>query len=175
MAGHNKWSQIKQKKGAADKKRGALFSKILKAISVAARDNPSADTNPRLRSLISDARENNIPKENIERAVGRAHEEKTLEEVIIEGYSSDGSAIIIQAITDNKNRTIPQIRQILEKHGGKMGSAGSARWAFEQSEGVWQAKFPQKTTEENRGKITNLLADLEDHDDVVGVSSNASL
>src|SRR3989344_8899884 len=119
MSGHNKWSQIKNQKGAADLKRGRLFSKLLKAISIAAKTEPNPNFNPRLRSAIEKAEENNVPKDNIERAINKAKEEKNLEDIVVEAYGPEGSAIIIEGITDNKNRAISEIKHILTEQGGK--------------------------------------------------------
>src|SRR3989344_1522407 len=105
MSGHSKWHQIKHKKGAADQKRGVAFSKLLNAISVAAKTESNPDFNPRLRSAVEKARESNVPKDNIERAINKAKESSGLEEVLIEAYGPEGVAVIIEAITDNKNRT----------------------------------------------------------------------
>src|SRR3990167_1562402 len=105
MSGHNKWSQIQHKKGRADKERSAVFTKLLAAISIAAKSEPKPDFNPRLRAVIEKAKENNVPQENIERAINKASEEKSLEEVIIEAYGPEGTQIIIEGITDNTNRT----------------------------------------------------------------------
>ncbi|MEK9186468.1 MAG: YebC/PmpR family DNA-binding transcriptional regulator, partial [Patescibacteria group bacterium] len=98
MSGHNKWSQIQHKKGVVDKKRGATFSKLLNAVSIAARSGPNPDFNPRLRSVIEKAKENKVPQENIERAISKASENKNLEELTIEAYGPEGSALIIEAI-----------------------------------------------------------------------------
>lgn len=175
MSGHNKWAQIKHQKGTTDKKRGALFSKILKAISAAAKTDPDPENNPRLRTLVETAKENLIPKENIEKAIFKAAEQKDLKEVIIEAYGPEKSAIIIECLTDNSNRTIAEIRNILNENGGKMGEIGSARWAFQNpSTGVWVASFPQNISDEGREKLTKLTEALEDHDDVQKIHTNAS-
>ncbi|MBI4433069.1 MAG: YebC/PmpR family DNA-binding transcriptional regulator [Candidatus Omnitrophica bacterium] len=134
MSGHSKWATIKHKKGALDAKRGALFTKIIKEITVAARNGGgSVDTNPRLRTVIAKAKEANMPSDNIERAVKKGTGELpgvTYEEVTYEGYATAGVAIMIEALTDNKNRTTAEIRNILEKKGGSMSGAGSVSWQF---------------------------------------------
>src|SRR3989344_9395701 len=104
MSGHNKWSQIKNQKGAADKKRGQLFSKLLKAISIAAKTEANPQFNPRLRSVMEKAKEFNVPQDNIERAVSKASETKNLEDITVEAYGPEGAALIIEGITDNTNR-----------------------------------------------------------------------
>jgi len=134
MSGHSKWATIKHKKGALDAKRGALFTKLIKEITVAARNgggNP--DANPRLRTALSKAKEANMPSDNIERAIKKGTGELpgvTYEEVIYEGYGPGGVAILIEALTDNKNRTTAEIRSVLEKKGGNMSGAGSVAWQF---------------------------------------------
>jgi YebC/PmpR family DNA-binding regulatory protein len=135
MSGHNKWSTIKHKKGAADAKRGKIFTRILKEMTVAARlggGDPAG--NPRLRAAVAEAKANNMPKDNIERAIKRGTGElegATYEEITYEGYGPGGVAIIVEALTDNTNRTTPEIRHIFEKHGGNLGTPGSVRFQFE--------------------------------------------
>lgn len=176
MSGHSKWSQIKHKKGAADKKRAQLFSKLLKAVSAAAKSEPNPQFNPRLRSAIEKAKENNVPQENIEKAISRASEEKNLEDLIIEAYGPGGIAMIITAITDNRNRTISEIKHLLNENEAKMANPGSVLWSFEQkqSAGEWVAKFPQKITAETAEKMASLISILEEHDDIQGVITNSN-
>ena len=172
MSGHNKWSQIKTKKGATDKKRGNLFGKLLKAISIAAKTAPNPQFNPRLRSAIEKAKENNVPQENIDRAVSKASEEKDLEEVVIEAYGPEGVAIIIGGITDNKNRTTSEIRHILDLQGAKMANPGSVLWSFDKTETGWQPKFKQSVSQDTIDKISQITETLEEHDDVQKITVN---
>ncbi len=172
MSGHSKWHQIKHKKGVTDQKRGQLFSKILKAVSVAARDNPDPQFNPRLRTLIEKAKINNIPSDNIERALKKSSDDKELYEVVIEAYGPEKTALIIEGITDNKNRTIAEIKTILSENGAKMADQGSVLWAFKSIHGQWQAQFPQIVSDTTRKKISELMEKLEAHEDVQGVISN---
>src|SRR5258706_2938175 len=135
MSGHSKWSTIKHKKGAADDKRGKIFTRILKEMSVAARVG-GGDPNgtPRLRAAIAEAKANNMPKDNIERAIKRGTGEiegVTYEEITYEAYGPGGVALMVEAMTDNTNRTTPEIRHMLEKHGGNLGTPGSVRFQFE--------------------------------------------
>jgi YebC/PmpR family DNA-binding regulatory protein len=175
MSGHNKWSQIKHRKEAVDKKKGLVFSKFLRAISAAAKTEPNPDMNPRLRSLIETARAANIPNDNIARAISRASEEKDLKELIIEAYGPEKVAIIIECLTDNSNRTVAEVRNILSETGGKMGEMGSARWAFDNpSPGVWTPKYPQAITPEGKMKLDEIIAALENHDDVQNVYTNTN-
>ncbi len=135
MSGHSKWSTIKKKKGAADAKKGKIFSKIIKEITVAARiGGGDPDGNPRLRAAIALAKSENMPKENIERAIKKgtgALEGAAYEEVVYEGYGPGGVAILAQALTDNKNRTVADLRHIFTKNGGSMGETGCVAWMFE--------------------------------------------
>ncbi len=135
MSGHSKWSTIKHKKGAADAKRGKVFTRIIKEMTVAARlGGGDIDGNPRLRAAVAEAKANNMPKDNIDRAVKRGTGElegATYEEVTYEGYGPGGVALMVEAMTDNTNRTTPEIRHIFEKCGGNMGTPGSVRFQFE--------------------------------------------
>ena len=135
MSGHSKWHTIKHKKGAADAKRGKVFTRILKEMTVAARmGGGDPNGNPRLRAAIAEAKANNMPKDNIERAVKRGTGEiegVTYEELTYEGYGPGGVALIVEAMTDNTNRTTPEIRHIFEKNGGNLGTPGSVRFQFE--------------------------------------------
>jgi YebC/PmpR family DNA-binding regulatory protein len=139
MSGHSKWSTIKHQKGVADAKRGQLFTKLAREISVAVRQG-GADTqaNFKLRLIMQKARDNNMPLENIDRAIKRASggtDGAALSEVTYEGYGPGGSAILAQALTDNKNRTLSEVRNILSRGGGNLGESGSVTWLFE-SRGV---------------------------------------
>ena len=174
MSGHSHWSGIKHRKGAADQKRGLVFSKLLAAITAAARAEQNPDFNPRLRTAVQKAKEANVPSENIERAVKRAKESgAVLEELTLEAYGPGGTALLIEAITDNKNRTIPEIKKILNEEGAKWAEPGSVRWAFKKKETGFEPKFPQKLNEEDAEKLNVLVEALEDHDDVQKVYTNA--
>jgi YebC/PmpR family DNA-binding regulatory protein len=135
MSGHSKWSTIKHKKGAADAKRGKVFTRIIKEMTIAARlGGGDPDGNPRLRAAVVEAKASNMPKDNIERAIKRGSGELdgvTYEEVTYEGYGPGGVAIMVEALTDNGNRTTPEIRHMFEKHGGSFGTPGSVRFQFE--------------------------------------------
>jgi YebC/PmpR family DNA-binding regulatory protein len=135
MSGHSKWSQIKRQKGTADAKRGQLFTKLTREIIIAARQggtNPEA--NFRLRLAIQKARDSNMPLENIERAIKRgsgAADASSLVELTLEGYGSSGVAVMVEAMTDNRNRTIADVRSVFTKHGGNLGESGCVSWLFE--------------------------------------------
>ena len=135
MSGHSKWHSIKHKKGATDAKRGKLFTKFIKEITVAARaGGGDPDANARLRKAILDAKAGNMPNDTIDRAVRRgtgAEEGVTYDEITYEGYGPGGVAMLIEAMTDNRNRTVAEIRHIFSKNGGNLGESGSVGWLFE--------------------------------------------
>ena len=134
MSGHSKWATIKHAKGAADAKRGQMFTKLIKEISIAARDGGSdPDSNPRLRAVVLKARAANMPKDNIERAIKKGSGELgavSYEELTYEGYGPGGVAILVNVLTDNKNRTAASVRNIFGKNGGNLGSTGSVSYMF---------------------------------------------
>jgi YebC/PmpR family DNA-binding regulatory protein len=135
MAGHSKWAQIKHKKAHTDAKRGKIFTKIVKEIAVAARlGGGDVDGNPRLRSAVEKAKEANMPSDNVKKAIMKGTGElpgATYEESTYEGYGPGGVAVLIQVLTDNRNRTVSEIRHILSKSGGSLGEAGCVSWMFE--------------------------------------------
>jgi YebC/PmpR family DNA-binding regulatory protein len=134
MSGHSKWATIKRKKAVTDSRRGKLFTQIIKEISIAAKaggGDPSG--NPRLRLAIEKAKANNMPADNVKRAIMKGTGELpgvSYEEAVYEGYGPSGVALIIEAVTDNKNRTVSEIRHLLERNGGKLGTANSVSWMF---------------------------------------------
>jgi YebC/PmpR family DNA-binding regulatory protein len=135
MSGHSKWAQIKRQKGVADSRRGQLFTKLGKEISIAVRESGSdPQGNARLRLAVQKARDNNMPMENIERAIKRASgasDTSALIELTLEGYGPGGSAILLQALTDNRNRTLSEVRNVFNRHGGNLGESGCVSWIFE--------------------------------------------
>jgi YebC/PmpR family DNA-binding regulatory protein len=136
MSGHSKWSSIKHKKGAADAKRGKLFTKLARAITIAARDGGGEpDANPSLALAIQKARDNSMPKDNIQRAIDRGTGEgadaAAIEDILYEGYGPGGAAILVQVLSDNRNRTGSEIRHAFEKHGGSLGEPNSVAWQFD--------------------------------------------
>lgn len=134
MSGHSKWATIKHKKGAADARRGKLFTKLIKEITVAARiGGGDVDSNPRLRTAVNEAKAENMPAENIKRAIQRGTGELPgvqYEEIVYEGYGPSGVALILEVATDNRNRTLADIRHILSRHGGNLGETGCVTWIF---------------------------------------------
>jgi YebC/PmpR family DNA-binding regulatory protein len=135
MSGHSKWATIKHKKGAADAKRGKVFTRLIKELTVAARSGGGdPDMNPRLRTVIADARAANMPADNIKRAIRRGTGEEegvSYDEVTYEGYGPGGVAILVETLTDNRNRTVGELRHILTRFGGNLGEANSVGWMFE--------------------------------------------
>jgi YebC/PmpR family DNA-binding regulatory protein len=136
VSGHSKWSTIKHKKGAADAKRGQLFSKLSRAIMVAAKEGgPDPASNLALQNAIEKARSYSMPKDNIERAIakgtGEAGDGASFETVVYEGYGPEGVAVIVEALTDNRNRTASEVRHLFTKHGGNLGATGAVAWQFE--------------------------------------------
>jgi YebC/PmpR family DNA-binding regulatory protein len=141
MSGHSKWSSIKHKKGAADAKRGKLFTKLARAITVAARDGGGdPDGNPALATAVQKARDASMPKDNIQRAIdrgtGAGSDGAAIEQIVYEGYGPGGAAVLVEALTDNRNRASAEIRFAFTKHGGSLGEPGSVAWIFEKKGAV---------------------------------------
>lgn len=151
MSGHSKWHSIKHKKGAADAKRGKIFTVHAKLISVAARNGGDPNMNPSLRLAIDNAKKANVPSTNIERAIkrgtGELKDEAQIEEVIYEGYGPCGTAVIVECLTDNKNRSYTNVRTIFTKKGGNLGTSGSVMWMFERK-GVIELDLEGKNADE---------------------------
>ena len=135
MSGHSKWSSIKRQKGVADHRRGQLFTKLTREIIVLVREGGSSpDSNFRLRLAIQKARDNNMPSDNIERAIKKGSGElggAILSEIIMEGYGPNGIAVLVEALTDNRNRTVQEVRSLFARHGGSLAASGSVAWIFE--------------------------------------------
>src|SRR3989338_5244731 len=151
MSGHSKWHSIKHKKGAADAKRGKVFTKHAKLIAIVARSGGDPEMNPGLRSAIINAKADNVPNANIEKAIkkgcGEDKDAVVLVEAMYEAYGPEGTAILIEVITDNKNRAVTSVKTIVSKNGGRMGEAGSVSWMFERK-GLIIAKAPDANIEE---------------------------
>jgi len=174
MSGHSHWSTIKRKKGAADVARGKVFSKVVRALTVAARQGGGdPNSNPALRAAVDKARSYNMPKSNIDAAIKRGTGgggEISLVEATYEGYGPEGVAFMVKVLTDNKNRTLAEIRRIFEMHGGRIVDAGSASYIFTDPE---NPTFMIPVTDPAKGRKVLALANaLDDHDDVQEVYSN---
>ncbi len=172
MSGHSKWSQIKHRKGISDQKKAQVFSKVSKKISVAARDGADPASNYKLQAIIEEARALNMPKENIDRAVKRAGEKEAAElnEVMIHAIGPGSIAMVIEAITDNKNRTISEIKNILSKNDSKMVPENSLNWMFGKNcDPVTQVEVSDTAIQQ---KIDKLFEELDANDDIENVHTN---
>jgi YebC/PmpR family DNA-binding regulatory protein len=171
MSGHSKWHTIKHKKGAADAKRGKAFTRIIKELTVAARSGGGDPAmNPRLRTIIADAKANNMPRENIERAIRRGTGEEpgvSYEEIMYEGYGPGGVALLIQSLTDNKNRTVGEIRFMLGKYNGNLAAENSVAWMFSRKGQVIVEKAASEQAGADEEKLLNaaLEAGADDMND----------
>ncbi len=174
MSGHSKWSNIKHRKEATDKKKSKVFAKFSRIISVIARNEPNIEFNPALRAIVEKAHKNNMPKENIDKAIQKSTEMKNLDEMVIEGYGPESVAIIIKVATDNKNRTIPEIKKIFKDYDAKWADHGSVLWSFNIIDGEYKAKFPQNISEQSKQKLATLIDVLEDNNDVVDIYTNSN-
>lgn len=172
MSGHSKWSTIKRAKGAADAKRSQLFTKLAKAISVAARNGADPALNPRLRLAIDRARSFSMPKDSIERAIQKGaggSGDTKLVEVRYEAYGPGGVALLIDTLTDNRNRTSAEIRHILEKNGGRLAEAGSVSWLFE-TKGLIQITKPNNWADLELLLIEAGAEDIQTQDDEIMIT-----
>ncbi|MGH9723397.1 MAG: YebC/PmpR family DNA-binding transcriptional regulator [Bryobacteraceae bacterium] len=149
MSGHSKWATIKHKKAALDSKRGKMFTRIIKEISIAARSGGDPDMNPRLRTAVTAAKNVSMPADNIKKAIMRGTGELEggqIEEVTFEGYGPGGAAVLVMVATDNRNRTVSEIRHLFSKNGGNLGEQGSVAWMFERKSHILIAQ--EKATED---------------------------
>ncbi len=175
MSGHSKWASIKHKKGALDAKRGKIFTRLIKELTVAARGaGGDPDMNPRLRTIIADAKAANMPAENIKRAIRRGTGEEpgvSYEEAQYEAYGPGGAAVIIEVLTDNKNRTVGELRHLLEKHAGNLASTNAVAWMFAKKGYIVVEKSKAPVVDEEKLLAAVLDAgadDLQDDGDNVG-------
>jgi YebC/PmpR family DNA-binding regulatory protein len=175
MSGHNKWSKIKHKKAASDAQKSKIFSKHAQLIAVESRKAGGDPAAPGLIAAIERAKKDSMPKENIDRAVakGKGGEGAALEEVLYETYGPGGVAILITAVTDNANRTSPEIRHLLSKSGYQLGTPGSATWAFAKTATGYVPKSPVDLPDEDGEKLAALIESIEEYDDVQDVYTTA--
>src|ERR1700751_6138735 len=165
MSGHSKWATIKHKKGALDAKRGKIFTRLIKEISIAAKNGGDPDTNPRLRGAIVAAKAENMPADNIKRAIQRGTGElpgATYEEFSLEGYGPGGVAILLDINTDNRNRTVSEIRHVFGKNGGNMAEAGAVSWMFHKKGDI---SVPKSSPKEDGLSNSVHESGGEDHND----------
>jgi transcriptional/translational regulatory protein YebC/TACO1 len=168
MSGHNKWSKIKHKKGATDAARSRVFSKHSMFITMETKKAGGDATSAGVLAAIERAKKDSMPKENIDRAVakGSGAGAAALEEVIFEAFGPGGVGMIITAVTDNNNRTAPEIKHILHKAGFQLGAPGSAMWAFTKVDGRYVPQNPLEISDEDGEKLANLIEAIEEQDDV---------
>jgi len=175
MSGHNKWSKIKRQKAGTDAAKSKIFSKMARAIATASKLANGDTSSPILRTAIEKARQFNMPNENIERAVkkGSGADAEQIEAITYEAYGPGGCALVIEALTSNRNKAAQEVKFILSKHGFALAGVGSATWAFSKENGDWKPNVPVPLSEED-GKILGVLIDeLEDNDEIQDVYTNA--
>ena len=175
MSGHNKWSKIKNKKAVTDAAKSKIFSKMAKLISTASRQVKGDTSSPILRTAIDKAREYNMPTDNIERAVksGAGSDAEVLEAITYEAYGPGGSALVVETLTDNRNRAAQEIKLILSKHGFALAAPGSATWAFTKEDDSWKPNTTITLSEEDEKILGTLIEELEDNDEIQDVYTNA--
>ena len=181
MSGHSKWNNIKNKKAATDKKKSKEFTNAVKMIMFAVKKSGITDPNdnPSLRLALEKARAVNLPSSHIQRAIdrgsGKGESGVQLEEILYEGYGPHGVGILVQAHTDNKQRTGGEIRFLFSSYGGSLAGPGAASYLFAQSEGEYEPTIPITLMTEQYNEVTELISELENHDDVDGVWHNGVL
>jgi YebC/PmpR family DNA-binding regulatory protein len=177
MSGHNKWSKIKNKKASEDAKKSKVFSIHVRLITIESKKAGGDKNSPGLRAAIERARADNMPADNIERAIakGIGATAESFEEVLYEAYGPAGVALLIEGVTDNKNRTVAEVKHILNQNGGSLGAQGSAVWAFEKKAGDWVASLPMEIAAADQEALERLVSTLEDNDDIKKVFTNAKL
>lgn len=175
MAGHNKWAQIKRQKGKEDAAKSNLWGKLGKRIAVESKKANGDVTAPGLRSIIETAKKTNMPKDTIERAIakGTSADASELEAITYETYGPGGAAIIIETLTDSRNRTAQEMKHLLSEVGLALASPGSALWAFEHSGGTWTPKTMVPLSESDNEKLMEILEKIDSHDDVEEIFTNA--
>ncbi|MFH0906980.1 MAG: YebC/PmpR family DNA-binding transcriptional regulator [bacterium] len=177
MSGHSKWHNIKHQKQSTDVKRGKIFSKLSRLISIVAKEKGGdPNDNPQLRTAIEKAREANMPKDKIERAIKKGTGEIEgikMEEVIYEAYGPNGIALIIKGITDNRNRTSSEIRHILNRFNGKLAASNSVKYLFDKKQEDWISKYPLEIADEKiKTQLEKLFEELDENYDVQEIYSN---
>jgi YebC/PmpR family DNA-binding regulatory protein len=176
MSGHNKWSKIKNKKAVTDAYKAKVFSKLVKFITVESKLAKGDINSPGLRAAIEKAKSENVPNDNIERAVrkGTGGDAGEMEQITYEAYGPGGCALMIEALTDNRNKAAQEIKHILSKNGYELAAPGSASWAFDKTIGAgWTPKMATQISEEDGQKLNDLIEQLEENDEVQEVFTNA--
>lgn len=173
MAGHNKWSKIKRQKEKTDAQKSKIFSKLAKAISTAVKEARGDKNSPSVRAVVDKAREFNMPLENIERAIKKSSEAGAMESITYESYGPGGCALIIEALTTNRNKAAQEIKHILSEFGYELAAPGSASWAFTKEHGEWKPNVTVPISEEDGKILEDLIEKLEENDEVQDVYTNA--
>jgi len=175
MSGHNKWSKIKHKKAATDAQKSKIFSKLVKLIQVEAKICNGDVNSPSLKAAIEKAKKANMPADNISRAVkkGASSDSSNMEQVVYEAYGPGGVAIIIDGLTDNRNKTAQEVRHILTKNGLSIAETGSASWAFTKTGAEYIPNTMTEISEEDGNKLRKIIDELEENEDVQEVYTNA--
>jgi YebC/PmpR family DNA-binding regulatory protein len=175
MSGHNKWSKIKHKKAATDAQKSKIFSKYSKLIALEAKKAHGDINSPGLKAVIDRAKKDNMPSDNIDRAVKKASDPDTasMEELVYEAYGPSGVAIVITGLTDNRNRMAAEMKHILSKNGASLAAQGAAIWAFNKEEGQYKATVTVSLSDDDLEKLSALIETLEENDDVQDVFTNA--
>ncbi len=166
MSGHNKWTQIKHKKTATDQARGKLFSKLANTITIAARDGRDPRFNPSLKSAVDQAKKQNMPQLNIDRAINRASAGGDAEVFVVEVYGPEGVGVLVEVATDNRNRAIGEIRAVLKNHEAKIAERGSVMWSFKKDSNGYIPKFRPEVSINAKVEIKNLISELDEISDV---------
>jgi YebC/PmpR family DNA-binding regulatory protein len=177
MSGHNKWSKIKRQKGATDAAKSKTFSKMANLIATASKLANGDTSSPALRAAIDKAREYNMPNDNIDRAVkkGMGSDAESFEAITYEAYGPGGAALVIEALTTNRNKAAQEVKHILSKHGSALAAQGAASWAFTRNESnEWTPNDPLPISEEDSDALGKLIEELEDNDEVQDVYTNAA-
>lgn len=176
MSGHNKWSKIKNKKAVTDAAKSKIFGKMVRFITVESKKVKGDINSPSLRAAIEKAKAVNVPSDNIDRAIkkGVGGEGGEMEQITYEAYGPGGCALIIEALTDNRNKAAQEVKHILSKNGFELATPGSAIWAFEKQNGTgWEPKTMATISDEDGEKLDKLIEDLEENDEVQEVFTNA--
>ncbi len=176
MAGHSKWAKLKHVKGKTDAQKAKLFSKLVRFITVEVKKAKGDKNAPGVRTAVEKARAANMPLDNIERALSKASGEGAeLEQVTYEAYGPGGCALVLEAYTDNRNRTVQELKHLLALHGGSLANPGAAMWAFQKNaEGKLEAMMPVELSDEDAQKMAELADALEEHDDVNEIYTSAA-
>jgi YebC/PmpR family DNA-binding regulatory protein len=176
MSGHSKWAKLKHTKGKTDAQKARLFSKLVRFITIEAKKSKGDRNAPGVRVAVEKAKAANMPADNIERALSKASNDAAeMEQVTYEAYGPGGTALVIEGYTDNRNRTVQEIKHLLSLHGGTFANTGAAMWAFVKgADGKFEATVPIELSDEDAQKMAELSDALEDQDDVSEVYTNAA-